>query len=361
MNQFASTRTALSVQISPTQITLCQGNAVYNYSFPKQRNTIKLIPVSNTCPSTDLINAIQSTLYYRISNGILDLYDANVTLSAEMIYSNPYDPAKPLFSSTPVVATPVTPPPVVSVPPAPTFSASNISGNWSIVSLFGISFPSTTYYLTISATNIVLNGGCNTYSFPYTINPVPQTITLGNAIATLIYCANSDDQLYVSGISKMFKYLTSVTSTAYSLIFYDQAGKPTYSLYQKISTPAPTAPQINTNTVTPPTKVSNSPSSPFVSGTYLLLLLQRKDLPRAIVNLTPTTFTYSLCNTISHTYSLAQPNSPKGSITISGAAQTKKACPQSTDDIYISALNSAVSYTSDPNTSTITFLNKSGV
>jgi hypothetical protein len=51
MNQYASTRTSLSVQISPEEIALCQGMAVYSYSFPSGRNTIKLEKVKNTCPS----------------------------------------------------------------------------------------------------------------------------------------------------------------------------------------------------------------------------------------------------------------------------------------------------------------------
>ena len=359
MNQYASTRTALSVQISPTQITLCQGNAVYNYSFPKQRNSINLTLVSNTCPSTDLIAAIQATRYYRISNGILDLYDANVTLTAEMVYANPYDPAKPIFNAAPPTPPPAPAAPVAFVaPPVAGFSATNIAGNWSIVSLFGISFPGTTYYLTITGATITLNGGCNIYSFPYTINSVSQTITLGGQTATERACTNSDDQLYVSGITKMFKYLTSVSSSAYSLLFYDQTAKPTYSLYQKIAnTPTPT---VTSSLQTSPATVAAVPTSPFVPGTFLLLLLQRRDLPRAIVTLTPTTFTYSLCNTISHNYALANPNAPNGPITISGAALTKKACPQSTDDVYISTLNSAVTYSSDPSTNTITFLNKAG-
>lgn len=52
MNQFGNTRTSLSVQISPTQIILCQGASVYNYNFPtNQRNIIQLKEVKNTCPS----------------------------------------------------------------------------------------------------------------------------------------------------------------------------------------------------------------------------------------------------------------------------------------------------------------------
>lgn len=80
MNQYGNTRTALSVQISPTQITLCQGYSVYNYSFPSGRNTILLTQVANSCPSQDLIQAVNAIKYYRLNNGILDFYDRNVSL-----------------------------------------------------------------------------------------------------------------------------------------------------------------------------------------------------------------------------------------------------------------------------------------
>jgi hypothetical protein len=80
MNQYGNTRTSLSVQISSTQITLCQGFSVYNYSFPSNRNAIQLIQVRNSCPSQDLINLINAIKYYRFNNGILDFYDKNVSL-----------------------------------------------------------------------------------------------------------------------------------------------------------------------------------------------------------------------------------------------------------------------------------------
>lgn len=80
MNQYANTRTSLSVQISTNQISLCQGYSVYNYSFPSARNTISLVAVKNSCPSQDLTQAVNAIKYYRLNNGILDFYDKNVAL-----------------------------------------------------------------------------------------------------------------------------------------------------------------------------------------------------------------------------------------------------------------------------------------
>jgi hypothetical protein len=211
------------------------------------------------------------------------MYDGNVSLIIEMVYSNAYDPSKPIFAAASSA-------PASNPGPAASsgFSVSNIAGNWSILTLFNLSFPNSPYYLTITAATITLNGGCNTYSYPYTITPSTQLITLGNATATTNSCGQSDDQLYASGVIKMFKYLTSTSGNTNSLVFYDQTGNSGFSLYQKI------AQAVKPVTGSPATQ----PSGPFAPGLVLMLLLQRRDLPRALVNLTSTSLTYTLCNTI---------------------------------------------------------------
>lgn len=354
MNQYGNTRKSLSVQISPTQIILCQGYSVYNYSFPSGRNTILLTPVKNSCPSQDLVTAINAIKYYRLNNGILDFYDKNVSLVVEMFYSSVYDPSKPIFTTTATPSTNTastsntvnTPPKTSTSSPSQGSSVSNIAGNWTISSLFSIYFPKTNYYLLINTSAITLNGGCNIYTYQYTINPATQLITIGSATQTNNSCAGSDDQLYVSGIIKMYKYLFSTSSSAYSLIFYDQAGNPGYSLYSKIT--APPAPQV-------------ASVNPFASGQALMLVLQRRDIARSIVTITANTITHTLCNTITYSYRVSTPGKSSGSITITGNASTNNPnCAKSNDQVYISALNSAVSYVYDSNANTIVFSNKDG-
>jgi hypothetical protein len=81
INQFGSTMTSLAIQITPTQMVFCQGNAIYNYTlYPN--STIKLVKANNlTCGSTVLINNFEASLYFRIRNKILDLYNSNVSLT----------------------------------------------------------------------------------------------------------------------------------------------------------------------------------------------------------------------------------------------------------------------------------------
>lgn len=86
MNQFGNTRTSLSVQVTPTQIFFCQGNAIYNYTL-LDKNTIRLNSVKHDCPSEELSQAIRTTRYYRFKKGILTLYDKDVILTIEMVYS----------------------------------------------------------------------------------------------------------------------------------------------------------------------------------------------------------------------------------------------------------------------------------
>lgn len=347
LNQFGNTRTALSVEISPTNITLCQGSAVYNYTFSTtQRNGLTLKAVKNTCSSKDLIAAVESVKYYRLNRGILDLYDGQINVAVEMVYSEAYDPKKTVFGGAP--------------PPASTgnsqsastssgVSASNLAGAWKVSSLFGIPFPSTPYSLTFTKDKISLNGGCNAFTFPYEIDSTTQIITVKEGTSTLKACTQSDDQLFVSGVNKMYKYLFSTTSSEYNLNFYDKTGNAGF----KLTMPVPGA-----------TKIVAAPveqSAPFAKSTALLLLLKRRDLPRAITNITPTSLSYSRCNTMTHSIKIDDPKAISGNIVISLLSQTKKACPDSTDQVYIDALNSASSYSYDSQAKTILLKNKEGV
>lgn len=307
MNQYANTMTSLSVQFSPNQITLCQGNLVLNYTLYPSANIITLAPVVNKCPSVDLTAAVLSSKFFRVNNGILDLYDTSVSLTIELVYSTAYDPEKPLFA--------------IQAPTAPTANvASPLAGAWAIASLFNIPFPSTPYLLNINQTSISLLGGCNNYSFSYSINATSQVISIGNSTSSTASCSQSDDQLYVSGIQKMYKYLLT-KSAASTLSFYDQQGNIGYIL----KTPAPSTPMQNQATQTA-----------LSSGTYLFLLLKRRDLPRMLVTISADSITYQGCNTIRHTFSPASLTSAKtGQIIISGGATTRKACPINNDQIYI--------------------------
>lgn len=307
MNQYANTMTSLSVQFSPSQITLCQGNLVLNYTLYPSANIITLAPVVNKCPSVNLTAAVLSSKFFRVNNGILDLYDKSVSLTTELVYSTAYDPAKPLFA--------------ITAPAAPTASvASPIAGAWAIASLFNIPFPSTPYSLTINQTSISLLGGCNNYSFSYSVNTTSQTISIGNSTSSTASCSQSDDQLYVSGIQKMYKYVLT-KSAASTLSFYDQQGSIGYIL----KTPA-----LSTPIQTPATQTALS------SGTYLFLLLKRRDLPRMLVTVSANSITYQGCNAIRHTFSPASLTSTKsGQISISGGATTSNTCSINNDQIYI--------------------------
>jgi len=77
LNQYGNKKTSLSVQISDKQITLCQGNLIYNYAIQSQ-NMITLNPVLESCPAKDLVAAVQAATYFHANNGILGLYSQNV-------------------------------------------------------------------------------------------------------------------------------------------------------------------------------------------------------------------------------------------------------------------------------------------
>ena len=119
---------------------------------------------------------------------------------------------------------------------------------------------------------------------------------MGEPTSTRKACANSDDQLYVSGVTKMYKYLVSPTSKGYSLNFYDTTGNIGYAL--QIRKPG---------TATPGRASAPKKILPFSNGVVLMLLLNRRDLPRAVARINGDTLTYSGCNTMTHKFSTANP------------------------------------------------------
>lgn len=308
MNQYGNTMTSLSVQFTTTQITLCQGSLVLNYTLYPSANIITLAPVLTKCPSLDLTAAVQSSKYFRVNNGILDLYDTSVSLTTELVYSTAYDPAKPVFASQ------------VAAPQVAANLTSPIAGNWAIAALFNVPFPTTPYSLIISSTSISLLGGCNNYSFSYLINATSQTITIGNSTSSNNACGQSDDQLYVGGIQKIYKYLLT-KSAASTLSFYDQQGNIGYVLKTAALPPTPAT--------------STTTQTPLSPGTYLFLLLKRRDLPRMLVTISANTITYQGCNTIKHTFSPATLTTAKtGQITITGGPSTTNNCSINNDKLY---------------------------
>lgn len=355
LNQYANTRTALSVQITDSQIALCQGMSVYNYTLVPAQNLIKLTPVAVTCPSTDLTKALETSRFFRFKNGILDLYDQNVSLSVELVYTSSYDPNRPLFGSAPP------PPPQPTIP----LSASNLVATWNITSLFSISMAKSPYYLIFGEKTLTINGGCDIYSYDYTLNTTSQIITVGAVTSGGKPCSQSDDGLFTSGITKMNKYLLSNNGSTYSLKFYDQNGSPGYylSTVQRAGAaaapiPVPAArPAAIPTPQTPPAAVSSppAPTNPLAPGTYLMLLLQRRDLARAIVTIANNSFTYKICDSITQSFTQGSPTASSGSIKVTTAPPSSASCSKSNDQLYSSALAQATSYVYDPNAAVTTF------
>jgi heat shock protein HslJ len=204
----------------------------------------------------------------------------------EFIFANPYNASKPLFPA----ANPSSPSPRAASNTGSTAttsanlqpSTSSIAGNWAIAALFNIPLPSTPYSLTITSNTIRINGGCNNFTYQYTINSTSQLIVIGNQSSTNKSCGQSDDQLYVSGINKMYKYLISGSNGIFTLRFYDQSGNPGYTL----SINQNQGPQTRSSPTSAPAPSPNQAPQPLSPGTYLLLNLQRRDIPRALVNIT---------------------------------------------------------------------------
>ena len=166
---------------------------------------------------------------------------------------------------------------------------------------------------------MALQGGCNVHSFPYSNDQKAQVVTVDSSkgVSTRKLCKQDDDQLYVSGISKMYKYLSS--SGGNSLTFYDQEGNPGLKVSRK-------------GTTTP------AADKPFAPGVVLMLLLKRRDLPRAIVNITADSLSYSLCNSVRHSLSVESPTASSGVLKVGPGLSTRKACPVDNDRLYSSAL-----------------------
>jgi len=318
--------------------------AIYGYTFPTGRNLIQLKKIKNDCPSKELVAAVESVKYYRMTDGILNLFDKDVAVAVEMVYNSKYNSSASIFATT------------TSTPTTSTITTvkSNISGVWSIKSLFDIPFPSSPYKINITSTSIILQGGCNTYTYPYTLTPQVQVISLGAPTATKKACQNSDDQLYVSGVDKMYKYLESNTTSGRYLNFYDETGNIGYAL--EIRTGASTGASSNVGFGAALAQAD----MPFADGTVLMLLLKRRDLPRAVVTIKNNTLTYTRCNTISHTFKIADPKAKEGNISISEATSTRKACTDDNDSLYINALSSAIKYTYNAGSKTILFKDSNG-
>jgi hypothetical protein len=352
MNQFGNTQTSLSVQISNTQITLCQGNLIYNYTLASSKNSITLNPILSSCPSQNLTNAVSASRYFRLNNGILNLYDSKVTLTAGLVYSTVFDPAKPIFGGQTTTASTAAP----SLPQT-AISTSNLVGSWSILSLFNIPFSSSAYTLTFTATAIKITGGCSNYTLNYTLNSTTQIITISNSTPSVSSaCSQSDDQLYISGVVKMYKYLLSNSNGVYTLSIYDQSGNIGYSL--RLGT-------VQSNSQSSIT-ASNSlavatPSTPLSPGTYLLLLLQRRDLARLLVNVTSNILVYKGCNNIQQAFTPTKLTANQANISFTGGPTTNNTCPINNDKTYYETLNLAQTYTYDSSAGAVILSNSNGV
>jgi hypothetical protein len=288
--------------------------------------------------------------YFRLNNGILNLYDNTITLTAGLVYSAAFDPAKPIFAPPSPQSTSTS----GSAAGGP-ISTSNLAGTWYILSLFNVPLATTPYTLTFTANTIRLAGGCANYTLNYTINSTTQIITIGNSTPSVpSSCRQSDDQLYLSGITKMYKYLVSTTNGVSSMSVYDQSGSIGYSLRTTPSS-APRA------AVPPSPPVPAAPPAPLAPGTYLLLLLGRRDLPRVLVTVTSNSISYRSCNRIQQSFTPARLTGNKGSITFEGGPTTTNTCAVNNDLVYSGTLNQARTYNFDPAAGAIVFSNGSGL
>lgn len=179
-------------------------------------------------------------------------------------------------------------------------------------------------------------------------------IKIGASTSTEKACGNSDDQLYVNGISKIYKYVYNNANGIARLNFYDQTGNIGYALDNSKNSQT-NSPKSSSNSITPP-----SESWPLSTGNYLLLILSRRDLPRVIVTISGNTISYKGCNSIIQTFSPSQLTLPKSSISITGGPTTNNNCPVNNDSAYFGALNQARTYSYDANAGTVIFSNADG-
>jgi META domain len=230
----------------------------------------------------------------------------------------------------------------------------NIIGQWNIKSLFDVALPKTLYSILITPSAIQLVGGCNNYSYNYTLNSSTQVIKIGASVSTEKACGNSDDQLYVNGINKIYKYVYNNANGVARLNFYDQTGNIGYALDNSKNSQTSSA-KSSSNSLNPA-----SQSSPLSAGNYLLLILSRRDLPRVIVTISGNTISYKGCNSIIQTFSPSQLTLPKSSISITGGPTTNNNCAVNNDLAYFGALNQARTYSYDANAGTVVFSNADG-
>ena len=148
-----------------------------------------------------------------------------------------------------------------------------------------------------------LSGGCANYEYGYELDASKQIITVGESRQNNtgnVKCAQSDDQLYLNGILRMYKYILNTNNGSQILNFYDEKGQIGYSLAlePKVNVrPVQNVTRNNQNVqITPVVDVALSP------GRYLMLLLQRRDLPRVPLVISSKTITYKRCNDIMQTF-----------------------------------------------------------
>jgi hypothetical protein len=76
-----------------------------------------------------------------------------------------------------------------------------------------------------------LFGGCKNYSLPYSLSSKIQIISIGKAnLTSPKTCQQSDDQFYISGLTKMMRYVIIKSDVSTSLRFYDDNGTAGYFL-----------------------------------------------------------------------------------------------------------------------------------
>lgn len=280
-----------------------------------------------------------------------------------MIYVQSYDPNNPIFPTiTPTSSSPSKPPTSPSLTSS-AISVANLKGNWQIISLFNIPFPTTPYSLVFNATDLQLIGGCNTFTYGYILYPNTQNIQLGPSRYTSQTCTKNDDQLYASGISKMYNYTLSSANEGIKLKFYDQGNVLVYDLILKTNNSSPNNTSSTSNVIPPNNPITlSTPAYSLSSGRYILLLLQRRDLPRILVNFTSNTLTYSICNTIQNLYILSNPNNlQSGNIKITGGPTSNNSCTSSNDQVYYGTLNLVSTFKVDQTSGVITFSNAGGI
>ena len=116
----------------------------------------------------------------------------------------------------------------------------------------------------------------------------------------------------------MYKYIVSTVNGASQLSIYDQSGNIGYALRSNQAIPKTAASASN--------GAAPSVAAPLSPGTYLFLLLSRRDLPRVLVNVTANTLSYKSCNKVLQTFTPTKLTGNKGSIKFTGGPSTNTTC-----------------------------------